>query len=267
MHCIRNVQPATHMLMSFRCKVSQLNSCPTMSGLLGSENNDVISAMLLQARSEASEAEVQHLQQRLLAAANDRTAELEHVQQLNRSLKVEIAALQNRLSGFADSDFASQHSDTAPGSGNTSSQVLESFGSCLLVDPASGSGQSLPQLTVNSGIPYVATHRLAPIPEGDGSVSAHTSMQGDEVLQDVHLVPELQSQVRALAASLHDKTQEAEALHQAVERFRNEVGDASLHTTICAHAHSGPHGLVLDLVLPSRQTTMSGSLITCICQF
>ena len=180
--------------------------------------------MSLQARCEASETEVQRLQQRLHAASSDRTAELDHVQQLNRSLKAEIAALQNRLSGFADAD----HRPQLPSSGGDgdSPGTLESFGSCMLPDHTSSLGQSGPQLHGGNGMPFLAAHRLAPIPEGDGSQSAHTSMQGDESLHDggLQLVPELQSQVRALAASLHDKTQEADALHLAVERFRNEVG-------------------------------------------
>ena len=181
--------------------------------------------MSLQARCEASETEVQQLQQRLHAASSDHTSELEHVQQLNRSLKAEIGALQNRLSGFV----LPEHHHQAPGSGalgGTGGQhFIESFGSCLLMDPASSLAQSLPQLHGGNGMPYSAAHRLAPIPEGDGSQSAQTSMHGDEALQDggMQLVPELQNQVRALAASLHDKTQEAEALHLAVDRFRNEV--------------------------------------------
>ena len=175
--------------------------------------------MSLQARCEASETEVQQLQQRLHAASSDHTSELEHIQQLNRSLKAEIGALQNRLSGFV----LPEHHHQAPGSGalgGTGGQHLESFGSCLLMDPASSLAQSLPQLHGGNGMQYSAAHRLAPIPEGDGSQSAQTSMQDG----GMQLVPELQNQVRALAASLHDKTQEAEALHLAVDRFRNEVG-------------------------------------------
>ena len=172
--------------------------------------------MSLQARCEASETEVQRLQQRLHAASSDRNAELDHVLQLNRSLKAEIAALQNRLSGFADADGGS-------------SRQLESFGSCMLPDHTSSIAQSLSQLHGGHEMPYLVAHRLAPIPEGDGSQSAQTSMQDEESLHGggLHLVPELQSQVRALAASLHDKTQEADALHLAVERFRNEVRSQS----------------------------------------
>ena len=179
--------------------------------------------VFLQARCEASETEVQRLQQRLHAASSDRTAELEHVQQLNRSLKAEIAALHNRLSGFADID---DHQGLQS-NGRDGAQHLESFGSCVLPDQISGMAQGLHG---GNGMPFLPVQRLAPIPEGDGSVSAQTSMQGDEVLQEggLQLVPELQSQVRALAASLHDKTREAEALHMAVERFRNEVGAALL---------------------------------------
>ena len=175
----------------------------------------------MQARCEASEAEVQHLQQRLHAASADRSAELNYAEQLNRSLKAEVAALQNRLSGLVGADFNPQQQSGA--TDNTSRQVLESFGSCVLVDPSSSLGQSLSQVDDGKSMPFVPAHRLAPIPEGDGSVSNNTSMQGDEVLPEVHLVPELQSQVRALAASLHDKTQEAEALSLAVEQFRLEV--------------------------------------------
>lgn len=179
----------------------------------------------VQARCEASEAEVQHLQQRLHAASADRSAELAHAEQLNRSLKVEITALQNRLSGLVGTDFnPQQQSGTAD---NTSRQVLESFGSCLLEDPSPSLGQSLSQLDDGKSMPFVPAHRLAPIPEGDGSVSNNTSMQGDEVLPEVHLVPELQSQVRVLAASLYDKTREAEALSLAVEQFRLEVRAAA----------------------------------------
>ena len=181
--------------------------------------------LVLQARCEASEAEVQHLQQRLHAASSDRTAELEHVQQLNRSLKAEIAAMQNNLAGMSGT-FTRPDSRYQPEEMNSHGCALESFGSCLLVDSGSGHGQSLPLLggsDVNDNNmlqPYRAVHRLAPIPEGDGVVSAHTSTQGDEGLL---LVPELQIQVRLLAVSLQDKTQEAEALHQMVEQFKAEV--------------------------------------------
>jgi len=169
---------------------------------------------------------VQHLQQRLHAAFSDRTAELEHVQQLNRSLKAEIAAMQSSMTGMTGSlnrgDPQDQQDDSDSQHG-----TLESFGSCLLIEPGSSLGQSLPQLGGGSGSnmlqPYPAAHRLAPIPEGDGNVSNNTSMHGDEVMQDVHLVPELQSQVRALAASLQDKAQEADALHLIVEQFKSEV--------------------------------------------
>ena len=174
---------------------------------------------------------MQHLQQRLHAASSDRTAELEHVQMLNRSFKAEIAALQNRLSGFVDTGYNPQQQMIACDS--RSDQGLESFGSCLLIDPASSLGQSLPH--GGSSMPHVAANRLAPIPEGDGSISNHTSMQGDETLQDVQLIPELQSQVRALAASLHDKTQEAAALSMAVERFRNEVRITSPSRSLWKH--------------------------------
>lgn len=182
---------------------------------------------------------MQHLQQRLHAASSDRTAELEHGQQLNRSLKAEIAALQNRLSGFADIDHDTQPQGSgAAGSGaagGAGGQHLELFGSCLLVDPASSLAQNLPQLHGGNGAPYLAANRLASIPEGDGSQSAPTSMQGDEVSQDggMHLVPQLQSQVRALAASLHDKTQEAETLHLAMDQLKNEVGSSMC----CSHEH------------------------------
>lgn len=171
---------------------------------------------------------MQHLQQRLHAASSDRTAELEHVQQLNRSLKAEIAAMQNNLAGMSGT-FARPDSQNQPEEINSHGGPLESFGSCLLVDPGSSLGQSLPQLggsdvnDINLLQPYRVAHRLAPIPEGDGNVSTHTSMPGDEGMQDVHLVPELQSQVRLLAVSLQDKTQEAEALHQIVEQFKSEV--------------------------------------------
>ena len=173
---------------------------------------------------------MQHLQQRLHAASSDRTAELEHVQQLNRSLKAEIAAMQNNLAGMSGT-YTRPDSQNQPEEMNSHGSSLESFGSCLLVDSGSSHGQSLPQLggsdvTDNSLLqPYRAAHRLAPIPEGDGTVSTHTSMQGDEGLQDVHLdlVPELQSQVRLLAVSLQDKTQEAEALHQIVEQLKSGV--------------------------------------------
>ena len=175
----------------------------------------------MQARCEASEAEVQHLQQRLHTASSDRTAELEHTQQLNKALKGEIAAMQHRLTGMSGPFNGLQEN-------NIDSQSLQSFGSCLLEEPGSGVGQPLPQLSGSSNQygmlqPYPAAHRLAPIPEGDGSISNHTSMHGDEALQDVHLVPELQSQVRALAVSLQDKMQEAEALQVMVDQFRNEV--------------------------------------------
>ncbi|DBB05674.1 TPA: hypothetical protein ACH3X1_012287 [Trebouxia sp. C0004] len=182
----------------------------------------------LQARCEASEAEVQHLQQRLHAASSDRTAELEHVQQLNRSLKAEIAAMQNNLAGMSGT-FTRPDPQNQPEERNSQASALESFGSCLLVDPGSSLGQSLPQLgdsnITDSNLlqPYRVAHRLASIPEGDGNVFTHTSMQGDEALQDVHLVPELQSQVRLLAVSLQNKTQEAEALHQIVEQFKSEA--------------------------------------------
>lgn len=184
--------------------------------------------MFLQARCEASETEVQRLQRRLHAASSDRTAELDHLQQLNMSFKAEIAALQNRLSGFADGDHRPLL--LSSGGDGDSKGHLESFGSCMLPDHTSSLLQSVPQLHGGNSMLYLAAHRLAPIPEGDGSQSAQTSMQGDESLHDVglHLVPELQSQVRALAASLHDKMQEADALHLAVERFRNEVGKESL---------------------------------------
>lgn len=180
--------------------------------------------MLVQARCEASETEVQRLQQRLHAASSDRTAELDHVQQLNKYLKAEIAVLQSRLSGFADGDHHPQSGGLGGGSGGH----LESIGSCMLPDHMLSLTQSQPQLHGGKGVPFPPAHRLAPIPEGDGSQSAQTSMQGDQVLHEggLQLVPELQSQVRALAASLHDKTQEADALHMAVERFRNEVGVA-----------------------------------------
>ena len=166
---------------------------------------------------------MQHLQQRLHAASSDRTAELEHVQQLNRSLKAEIAAMQNNLAGMSGT-FTRPDSGYQPEEMNSHGCALESFGSCLLVDSGSGHGQSLPLLggsdDNNMLQPYRAVHRLAPIPEGDGVVSAHTSTQGDEGLL---LVPELQIQVRLLAVSLQDKTQEAEALHQIVEQFKAEV--------------------------------------------
>ncbi len=172
---------------------------------------------------------MQHLQQRLHAASSDRTAELEHVQQLNRSLKAEIAAMQNNLAGMSGT-FTGPDSQYQPEEMNSHGCALESFGSCLLVDSGSGHGQSLPQLSGSDGNdnnmlqPYRAMHRLAPIPEGDGVVSTHTSTQGDEGLLDVReLVPELQSQVRLLAVSLQVKTQEAEALHQIVEQFKSEV--------------------------------------------
>ncbi len=171
---------------------------------------------------------MQHLQQRLHAASSDRTAELEHVQQLNRSLKAEIAAMQNNLAGMSGT-FTRPDSQNQPEEMNSHGCALESFGSCLLVDSGSGHGQSLPHLD-NSDVddrnmlqPYRAAHRLAPIPEGDGNLSTHTSTQGDEGLLEVHLVPELQSQVRLLAVPLQDKTQEAEALHQIVEQFKAEV--------------------------------------------
>lgn len=170
----------------------------------------------MQARCEAAEAEVQHLQQRLHSATLDRTAELEHVQQLNRSLKAEIAAMQSSLTGMSGTATHSEYEDQQ-GEGNRHGGMLESFGSCLLIDPASSLGQSLPQLGNNSNMlqPYPPANRLEPIPEGDGS--AQTSMGGDEALQDV------QSQVRALTVSLQDKTQEAEALHHIVDQFKSEV--------------------------------------------
>ena len=186
---------------------------------------------LLQARCEASEAEVQHLQQRLHAASADRTAELEHVQQLNRSLKAEIAAMQNSMSGMSSPhDRRSSGTEIDAASDISGGQTLESFGSCVLIEPDSALAQSLPQLGNGVGhmFPYPAAHRLAPIPEGDGSVSNHTSMHGDEGMQDMHLVPELQNQVRALANSLQDKTQEAEALHQIVEQYKAEVSNMRL---------------------------------------
>lgn len=181
--------------------------------------------MPMQARCEASETEVQHLQQRLHAASSDRTAELDHVQQLNRSLKAEIAVLQSRLSGFGDGDHHPQLQSGGLGSGSGGGH-LESLGSRMLPDQMLSLTQSQPQLHGEEELPFATAHRLAPIPEGDGTQSGQTSMQGDEALHEggLQLVPELQSQVRALAASLHDETREADALHLAVERFRNEVG-------------------------------------------
>lgn len=180
----------------------------------------------MQARCEASEAEVQHLQQRLHAVTADRTAELEHVQQLNRSLKAEIAAMQSSMSGMSTPhNRRSSGTEQDSASDVSGTQTLESFGSCVLIEPDSALAQSLPPLGNGSAhvFPYPAAHRLAPIPEGDGSMSNHTSLHGDEGLQETHLVSELQNQVRALATSLRDKTQEAEALHQIVEQFKAEV--------------------------------------------
>ncbi|KAL0022501.1 hypothetical protein WJX79_002808 [Trebouxia sp. C0005] len=212
----------------------------------------------LQARCEASEAEVQHLQQRLHAASSDRTAELEHVQQLNRSLKAEIAAMQNNLAGMSGT-FTRPDSQTQPEEMNSHGGALESFGSCLLIDPGSSLGQSLPQLGGGNDAsdnnmlqPYRAAHRLASIPEGDGNVSTHTSMQGDEGMQDVHLVPELQSQVRSLAVSLQDKTQEAEALHQIVDQFKSEASGSG------SPSSSSERPLRLRLLMKSFSTGSRG---------
>ena len=137
--------------------------------------------------------------------------------------------MQNNFAGMSDT-FTRPDSQYQPEEMNSLGCALESFGSCLLLDSGSGHGQSLPQLSGsdvddnNMLQPYRAMHRLAPIPEGDGVVSTHTSTQGDEGLLDVReLVPELQSQVRLLAVSLQVKTQEAEALHQIVEQFKSEV--------------------------------------------
>lgn len=186
-------------------------ACFKQNGNLGSQYN-----LAMQARCEASETEVQHLQQRLHSATLDRTAELEHVQQLNRSLKAEIAAMQSSLTGMSSTATHSEYEDQQ-GESNGHGGMLESFGSCLLIDPASSLGQSLPQLGNNSNMlqPYPPANRLEPIPEGEGS--AQTSMGGDEAIQDV------QSQVRALTVSLQDKTQEAAALHHIVDQFKSEV--------------------------------------------
>ena len=56
-------------------------------------------------------------------------------------------------------------------------------------------------------------------------------------MHDVHLVPELQSQVQALALSLQDKTQEAEALHDIVQQYKSEVAPLDYPGT-CTHTNS-----------------------------
>ena len=124
--------------------------------------------------------------------------------------------MQSSLTGMPGTAFRSE-SEEQQEEDNRHGGMLESFGSCLLVDPASSLGQSLPQLGNNSNMlqPYPPANRLAPIPEGEGS--AQTSMGGDEAMQDV------QSHVRALTESLQDKTQEVEALHHIVDQFKSEV--------------------------------------------
>ena len=173
---------------------------------------------------ESLEGEIASLQQRLHLASHDRTAELEHVQQMNRALKAEIAAIQSSMYGAIpqpETPLSPSRTPMPPHPAVRDNINLESFGSCLLLDapfealhPDDDDDQdrALPQQ------PY-SVHRLAPIMEVDSNLSNRTST----VEEAEQMVPGLQHQVHALAISLQVKTNEAEALQQMVEHLENKV--------------------------------------------
>lgn len=182
-------------------------------------------ALEMQFKVESLEAEVAQLQQKLSLASTDRTAELEHVQQLNRALKAEIAAMQSNLSGMMGQPAQTPISPARPPMpahpALRDDIQLESFGSCLLLESPDHlqRGVQTSNVSPNQAAYTLGMHRLAPIMEVD-SISNRTST-AEEAEQ---LVPVLQNQVHSLATSLQVKTSEAEALHQMVEHLENKVG-------------------------------------------
>ena len=187
----------------------------------------------LQANVEALEAEIVSLQHKLQSASHDRTAELEHVQQMNTALKAEIAAMQSSMSGIKPQQRASTSPSRPPVPLHPAVRDninLESFGSCLLLEALQpGEDEDFAEQQQ----PY-PMHHLAPIMEVDSNLS-HRTTTAEEAEQ---LLPGLQNQVHALATSLQVKTSEAEALQQMVEHLENKVGQQVLVThsaAICVH--------------------------------
>ena len=172
---------------------------------------------------ESLEAEIASLQHKLQSASHDRTAELEHVQQMNRALKAEIAAMQSSMSGVKPQQRASTSPTRPPIPLHPAVRDninLESFGSCLLLDAPSEALQPGEDEQLAEQQQPHPMHRLAPIMEVDSNLS-HRTTTAEEAEQ---LLPGLQNQVHALATSLQVKTSEAEALQQMVEHLENKVG-------------------------------------------
>lgn len=190
-------------------------------------------ALELQSKVEQLEAEIAMLQQRLQSASHDRTAELEHVQQMNRALKAELAALQAGLPGSPPAKSPAPPSrPPMPSHPAIRHNInLESCGSCLLLDAPpealhhdEDDDDAITEIAAQQ-LPY-HVHRLAPIMEVEGLSNRTTTAEEVD-----RLVPGLQSQVHALATSLQVKTNEAEALQQMVEHLEKKVTTTPQHAT------------------------------------